>query len=150
MFSSDAKSFLDPVNTMGATGGLAHEFRRRFPTAYQEYLKHIHSGLLTIGNPTWCDSVSTSGRPARIVFFPTKDKNLAKDSEMAWIESGLDSLLQTLEKSDNLDDWFPMATPALGCGLGGLPWDPVCDTIIEKFSPMLTKNKKTLYLYKPW
>jgi len=60
------------------------------------------------------------------ICFPTKIVP-QKRSELVWIEDGLSDLRQLIPTL-----WIKsLALPALGCGLGGLPWREV-RSLIEK------------------
>jgi O-acetyl-ADP-ribose deacetylase (regulator of RNase III) len=63
----------------------------------------------------------TSGEPERyVIHFPTKN-HFRNPARLEYIEQGLVDLAEVI------DTWkFPsVALPALGCGLGGLPREPV-------------------------
>lgn len=136
MFASGASALVNPVNTEGVMGkGLALEFKRRFPEAAAEYVKACEEKRLEVGNVLLCAKQS----PA-IIHFPTKIK-WRNPSKLHYIDSTLLMLWSILQSGD-----YPsVAIPALGCGLGGLPWPEVRNLIVW----YLEKLDITVYLYPP-
>lgn len=130
IFQDDAIYIANPVNCQGVSGaGLANEFARRYPKAQAEYEGYCRDGFLAPGWPL---------RIGRIWYFPTKD-DWRLHSRLEWIQSGLRVIADTLGEHDSI------AIPALGCGLGGLPWDAVSASVRVE----LEGTGADVRLYKP-
>lgn len=79
--------------------------------------------------------------PEYIVNFPTKN-DWREDSKLVYIKQGLPSLRRWMEK-----ERIPsIAIPALGCGLGGLPWANVEPLIRRELGPL---QNVLIELYPP-
>lgn len=127
IFEAPVEALVNPVNTVGVAGaGLAKMFRERFPENHREYVAACATHRLVVGriHATLIEESSSTLR--WIVNFPTK-KHWKNPSRMEWVFYGLLDLhrfvCDTPIKS--------IAVPALGAGLGGLPW-PAVRTEIEK------------------
>lgn len=122
IFDADVQALVNPVNCVGIAGkGLAAEFKRRYPDNHRSYVAACKDKRLRPGRVLCClvrDSTPSGLRT--IANFATKDHWRAK-SDLAWIERGLRSLVETAEGLNIRS----IAIPALGCGLGGLLWDDV-------------------------
>lgn len=116
IFDSSAECLVNPVNCVGVMGkGLALEFKKRYPMYFQHYKNQCSSKLICPGFvDLWKDD------KVGIVSFPTKD-HWKKGSKLDYIILGLLNL-EKLLVSERIDS---IALPALGCGLGGLPWGQV-------------------------
>ncbi len=106
-----------PVNTMGIAGaGLAKQWAIQYPGEHRLYVIACKDKRLSTG-----DILLVTSAPTRLFLcFPTKIVPRNR-SELAWIENGLSELkrlIPTLRIKS-------LAVPALGCGLGGLPWKDV-------------------------
>ena len=140
LFESGCEALVNTVNCIGVMGaGLAFAFRKKFPQMNQDYIKickakALRPGLMHI----WTNS---EGNPKYIINFPTKDD--LSPSKLKYITSGLDKLKQVVESRGIKS----IAIPALGCGLGGLPWG-VVQTHIENFAKSLPEDTKVL-IYEP-
>jgi len=131
LFASGAEAFVNPVNCVGVAGkGLALEFKRRFPDNYAAYRLACEEAALRVGRPVVFELpvMRPRRRPWFIINFPTKD-HWRRPSRLEWIESGLEFLLADVRQLSILS----IAMPALGCGLGGLPWSEV-RPLIEHFA----------------
>ena len=140
LFESGCEALVNTVNCIGIMGaGLAAAFKKRFPKMNQAYIKVCKSNALRPGlmhiweNPEW--------NPKYIINFPTKDD--LSPSKLEYVTQGLDKLKQVVESREIKS----IAIPALGCGLGGLPWD-VVKTHIENFADDLPEGTKVL-IYEP-
>lgn len=141
IFKSDCEAITNTVNCVGAMGaGLALAFKRRYPEMYKEYVEVCNKGELRPGkmhiweNPT--------GNPKYIINFPTKD-DFRKDSEMEYIINGLVALKDEIRARGIKS----IAIPALGSGLGNLPWDAV-KAHIKNFELMLPEVVRVV-VYEP-
>ena len=114
LFLSSAQTLSNPINCRAVMGGgLALEFRSRFPEMSQDYVQRCRRGEVRVGKPYVWRNLSGPF----VLNFPTKD-DWRDPSKLEHIEEGLRYLV---------DHCRPMgltslALPALGCGLGGLEW----------------------------
>lgn len=117
IFASKAQALVNPVNCKGKMGkGLALEFKRRYPRMFREYAELCRKGALKPGRVYFHPAPDA---PA-IVSFPTKD-DWRNPSRIEWIAEGL----QDLKRGMAAAGLESAAIPALGAGLGGLPWPDV-------------------------
>lgn len=115
---SDA--IINTVNTVGVMGkGLALQFKKAFPENFKEYKKACDDHSMVTGK-VLSVSLNSMSPPFFIINFPTKAHWKGK-SKLEYIEQGLDSLKAEVKRL-NLKS---VAIPALGSGLGGLPWQDV-------------------------
>ena len=117
LFRSSAQTITNPINCRGAMGGgLALEFRRRFPEMFQDCVQRCRRGEVRTGKPyVWQNQ---SGQA--VLNFPTKD-DWRDSSRIEHIEQGLRYLVGHYQEMGITS----LALPALGCGLGGLGWGAV-------------------------
>ena len=127
LFDSSAQALVNPVNTVGVMGaGLAKEFKLRFPLNFALYAGACSKGLVKTGSMF---ITQVEGASAQwIVNFPTK-QHWRDRSKLEWIRAGLVDLRRFIEKN-SVDS---IAIPALGAGLGGLPWCAVKREIENAF-----------------
>lgn len=130
----EAACLVNPTNAKGVDGGgLALEFRRRFPansTDYRRSPPRAGSVFMTSDN-----LVPGRDQIVWIANFSTKD-DWRNPSRLEWIDSGLIDLKQQL-----LAKHIPsVAIPALGCGLGELPWGNVLALIRMHFDDDLIRT----------
>ena len=123
LLDDPAKALVNPVNCVGVMGrGLAKEFKARFPDNFQKYEAACAAAFVFLGSMFVTE---TGGKI--IVNFPTK-QHWRNPSRMAWITTGLAALRAEII-ARNIRS---VAVPALGCGLGGLPW-PGVRMLIERY-----------------
>ncbi len=126
ILEDNAVMLVCPVNCLGIMGaGLAKQFKVRFPVASSEYIDAAKAGYVSPGGVLVCSALGSepfaTGDNAlyMIAFAATKDHWL-NPSELEWVESIIDLLVAIV------NDGIPsIAVPALGCGLGGLPYNLV-------------------------
>lgn len=135
-------ALVNPVNTVGAMGrGLALQFKRRYPEMDREYRRLCNAGLLQPGHVFFHSVAPPGAMPEWVVSFPTK-QHWRNPSRMDWIRDGLADLYDQLKQRSITS----VAIPALGAGLGGLPWAPVRECIIAAAdeNPSITTTIITL------
>ncbi|MFA5698303.1 MAG: macro domain-containing protein [Sphaerochaeta sp.] len=117
LFDEDVEALVNAVNCVGVMGGgIALQFKDRFPENYHEYEAACKSNVVTLGT-MFVHETGSLFNPKYIINFPTKGhwQNLSRLSD---IEEGLKDLANVI-KQHNISS---IALPALGCGLGGLSW----------------------------
>jgi O-acetyl-ADP-ribose deacetylase (regulator of RNase III) len=128
LFESQAQTLVNAVNCVGVMGkGIAEQFKRRFPTMFDDYKQRCKRKDVRLGEPyLYRDS---SG--IQIVNFPTKD-HWRSPSRIADVEHGLNYLVE------HAAEWSiaSLALPALGCGNGGLEWYDVGSLIYRKLNTL--------------
>lgn len=148
MFESQADALVNPINCVGTMGaGLAREFKRRFPGLNDHYVAAAARREVKVGRILVFPTLDQSGRGPRYIFnFPTKDQ-WRNPSQLEWIVSGLVNLSEVCEDLKVQS----IAIPALGCGLGGLDWEPVKDAISHAFRSTFDHRRGllTVYVYPP-
>ena len=122
----DSLAIINPVNCEGVMGrGLAQQFSRAYPAMVGEYRSICSSNLLRPGTVYIHTVAQHPAKPEYVVSFPTKN-HWRNPSQLAWIRSGMNDLMQQLD-SNQISS---VAIPALGSGLGGLHWPTVRAEII--------------------
>lgn len=135
IFTSFSMALVNPVNTLGVMGnGLAKQFKINYPENYKKYVNKCNQGF-NIG-----EIFITTEKSKLILNFPTKT-HWQLPSKIEYIQLGLITLKNIIEKYHVMS----IAIPALGTGLGNLPWNTVHDlmltelqytpSVIEIFSP---------------
>ena len=115
--ATDLAAIVNPVNCVGVMGkGLAAKFAIQYPRMVTQYHEACKSKTLDIGNPQvlW---VGTERMPHYVINLATKD-HWRNPSRLDWIDRGLCGLYQKLAA----EGIGSVGIPALGSGLGGLPW----------------------------
>jgi O-acetyl-ADP-ribose deacetylase (regulator of RNase III) len=129
IFRSECEALVCPVNVVGVMGaGLALAVAKRWPLLVPAYQAACQTRRLRIG-AIWTFPVRTG--PRLVVCFPTKG-DWRKPSRMEFIDAGLLSLVEMIAR-DGIES---IAMPALGCGLGGLPWREVEPRIVRALEPL--------------
>lgn len=126
IFDLKVDALVNPVNCVGVMGkGLALEFKNRFPNNFTAYAERCKEGLL---KPGTVFTYHEKNLIQNVIIFNFPTKNHWKDpSQMEYITSGLVSLIKEI----NIHQPKTIAIPALGCGLGGLPWTHVQSVLME-------------------
>lgn len=154
MFLSSMQTLTISVNTQGIMGkGLALRTKNQFPDVYVKYQDACRHKMLT-GNSPWLYKrerlmdVELADAPERFqnlrscrwfLLFATK-RGWRHDSRIEDIDAGLQWLEHNYEK-ENVES---LAMPALGCGLGGLPWAEVGPLMCRVLSRL--KIRSAIYL----
>ena len=118
IFEDVAEALVNPVNCMGVDrAGLALEFRNRYPNNHNKYVLACDLGKLQLGKVLTYDS-NTPGPHRYIINFPTKN-HWRNSTQITSIRAGLQALVLEINRLEIKS----IAIPALGTGLGGLPWN---------------------------
>lgn len=139
IFESSLQTIVNPVNCVGVMGGgLAKEFKARYPKMFLLYKMKCDEGAIVPG------ALDYHAAPApwehSILNFPTK-MDWKDPSEYSYIRAGLEAFTkQYKELGIN-----SIAFPALGAGLGGLDWHNV-QLMMEKY---LTPLDISIEIYPP-
>lgn len=120
LLEDDAQALVNTVNTVGVMGkGIALQFKQRFPANFMAYAQACKLGQVQTGRMFVTESGELTG-PRWVVNFPTK-QHWRDPSRMEWVVDGLQDLRGLLISNAVAS----IALPALGAGLGGLPWAAV-------------------------
>lgn len=120
LLEDDAHALVNTANTVGVMGkGIALQFKQRFPANFAAYAQACKLGQVQTGRMFITEPGELAG-PRWVVNFPTK-QHWRDPSRMEWVVDGLQDLRSFL-----VNNAVPsIALPALGAGLGGLPWAAV-------------------------
>ena len=126
IFDSDCDAIVNTINCVGVMGGgLAAQFRQRFPEMNEAYEIQCGEGIIRPGRMwVWHGG---GDHDKYLVNFPTKD-HWKDPSKLEYIEDGLRDLRHAL----HVLGIKSIAIPPLGCGLGGLKWDDV-EPLIKQY-----------------
>lgn len=141
---ADVEAIVNPVNTKGVMSlGLAAQFKEAYPAMFLEYRASCRRGEIKVGivHP-WATLFTHPKQPRWIISFPTK-QHWKDPSQIEWIDDGLSSLRATITRLRITS----IAVPALGCGLGGLPWPEVRALIEAKLGDLPDVE---VWLYPPF
>ena len=140
--ATDLVALINPVNCVGIMGGgLAKQFAEKYPEIIPQY--QVACGIRTL--TTECVHISLlSGRdlPWYVISLATK-YHWRNPSKIEWVDAGLKNLYKQLNEK-NIPS---VGVPALGCGLGGLPWDDV-KKLIEHHANRYPTIKTVIYFPK--
>ena len=120
LFAEDADALVNAVNCIGVMGGgIAAQFKKRFPENCTAYEKACESGELRLGRVFVYETGAQAG-PKFIVNFPTLHAP-GDASRLEDVEAGLADLERVIRERGIRS----IAIPGLGCGAGGLDWEDV-------------------------
>lgn len=128
LLRSGLEALVNPVNCVGVMGaGLAAQFKREYGGMFLAYKLDCLRGEVRPGRMHVVRTQRVRpADPRYIINFPTKN-HWGDLSEIGDIKAGLIDLRVTIRNYGISS----IAVPALGCGLGGLKWPPVQESIIE-------------------
>jgi len=139
LFATDAPVLVCPVNTVGTLGGgLAREFKRRFPFCAAPYARACREDAFGLGQAL---VVKAPRRELYVVHVATKE-HWRRPSTLAYVAQALDALAATIADRG----FAAVALPALGCGLGGLAFADVRPQMETK----LRDTRARVVVYEPW
>lgn len=147
IFNTKCQAIICPTNSVGVMGaGLAKKFKdkKEYNEANAAYTKACMSGQIAPGS-CWVYILNTDDCtvPCSYVIYLATKFHYSDESKLEWIENGLINLSKTLL----FYDIKSVALPAIGCGLGGLPYPTVEMFVKEVFGN--DSRKKTIELYAP-
>ena len=145
IFDSGAAALVNPVNCVGISGaGLAKAVALRYPQWAAAYKAAAKRGEIRIGH-VWRHAADIAIDAPLIYALPTK-RHWREPSRLEDVAAGLEALAVDVCHSE-----FPptsLALPAVGCGLGSLPWGQV-RPLIEAAAERMERAGVTVYLYPP-
>lgn len=143
MFAEEVDALVNPVNCVGVMGaGLALEFKKRWPRYESAYANDCRMGRMCMTQPMLYPDHWPSGCPVKLISFPTKN-HWRDRSNLDDVGYGLDKLGTILRA--HTFDIRTVAIPALGCGLGGLPWTEVNNLIHQMLASYVPDTDIRLY-----
>jgi O-acetyl-ADP-ribose deacetylase (regulator of RNase III) len=141
LLDADAEALVNAVNCVGVMGkGIALQFKRAYPDVFLRYQAACRAGQVVIGQMFVVERKG-AGNPGYIVHFPTK-RDWRNASRLEDIQAGLVDLVTTIQHLNIRS----IATPALGCGNGGLDWSVVRPCIETSLSMVPDVH---VWLYAP-
>lgn len=142
IFTSGAEILVCPTNALGVFGaGLAKAFWKshRWGAACRRYARDCKSGLISEGSV-----VCYPGQGEFTVAFAATKGDWRKPSRREIIVScvrGLDGVIDMMLPES-------IAVPALGCGLGGLEWQPVLH-LLEGLASWPLASRTRVMIFAP-
>jgi O-acetyl-ADP-ribose deacetylase (regulator of RNase III) len=124
VFNVKSQTIVNTVNCVGVMGGgLALEFRLRYPDMYEDYINRCQQKQVRVDRPYLYRGYEWPW----IMNFATKN-HWKYPSKMEWIEQGLTYFVNNYERGQIES----IAFPKLGCDRGGLNWNDV-QKVMEKY-----------------
>ena len=126
ILQSDAACIVIPVNCIGVMGkGLAHQFKKAHPGAYERYKYKCRKEMLKPGGIIFEQIIGLrgdgAGTPRIACLVATKNHWRSNPSELHWIIEILKNLSNAIDEGRIQS----IAVPRIGCGHGGLRWSVV-------------------------
>jgi O-acetyl-ADP-ribose deacetylase (regulator of RNase III) len=130
LLEAQVDALVNTVNTEGVMGkGIALQFKKAFPSSYEEYRRECDAGRVQVGKVLVCRLGTLV--PRYIIQFPTK-KHWRNPSKIEYVKTGLVDLVEQVKKLGIRS----IAVPPLGCGNGGLAWADVYPLLEAAFEPL--------------
>jgi O-acetyl-ADP-ribose deacetylase (regulator of RNase III) len=130
LLDARTEALVNTVNTQGTMGkGIALQFKKSFPESFTLYARACKRGEVEVGKMLVYQTARDA--PRYVIHFPTK-KHWRDPSELSYVRDGLVDLVAQVRAFKIRS----IAIPALGCGLGGLPWDDVRPLIEVAFQAL--------------
>lgn len=140
LFKHSLHALVNPVNTVGVMGkGLALAFKKKFPSNFQCYEVACRYGQVQTGR--MFVTQDPAGQPEWIINFPTK-QHWRNPTHIDWVTTGLDHLRDVLVNNQIRS----VGIPAIGAGLGGLPWPMVKKEIVARLGDL---EGIDIYVFEP-
>jgi O-acetyl-ADP-ribose deacetylase (regulator of RNase III) len=141
LLEAETEALVNAVNTVAVMGkGIALQFKKKFPAMYREYERACAAGEVQLGKMHVVSVGGLAGGPRWIINFPTKG-HWRSPSQMGDVESGLKDLVHVIHELQIKS----ISIPALGCGLGGLPWLEVRSKLENAFADVTA----TVLIFEP-
>jgi O-acetyl-ADP-ribose deacetylase (regulator of RNase III) len=126
LFKTHKQTIINTINCKGVMGaGIALRCKELYPEVYRDYVQRCAQNLVHPGEPY----LYQRDRLPWVLNFPTKD-HWRNPSKIEYISDGL----RYLEEHYQAWGITSLATPALGCGNGGLHWAQVGPLMFHYFS----------------
>ena len=131
IFAQDTQAYVNPVNSVGVMGkGLALQFKTHYPDMFLHYQNACRRGLVTPARPLIYQLPHLTG-PKYIINLATK-RHWRDKSRILDIHTGLAALVEEINRLSITS----IAIPAIGAGLGGIPWPEVVVAIEQHLSSL--------------
>lgn len=116
LFKLDVPAIAHGCNCEGSMGGgIAVEFRDRFPEMYDEYVERCSDGRFPLGGIfVWVES-------SPVVYNLATQQRSGRDADLAAIRTAVVAALADAETRGLIR----LGVPKLGAGIGGLRWEDV-------------------------
>lgn len=150
IFYAEVDALVNPINCKGVSGaGLALKMKKKYPENQQSLTRHCDSEGMNFGEiyPVYLFARPTD-KPQYIINLPTKyhwrDRSLLED-----VAIGVDAMVDWLryQRRKATDPIETVAVPALGCGLGGLPWVEVLKMMTKRLGGLPEVEFKVFFPY---
>ena len=124
IFAIDADAYAHGINNLGTMGaGIASQFKKKYPSMFEQYQKMCQSKELNLGDVFFY----RSQKKPSVINIVTQ--NNLHSADLSAVEKGFEKIIS------NYKVWAvkKIAIPEIGCGLGNLLWKNVDDLIKQYF-----------------
>jgi len=124
---------LHGCNAQGVMGsGVAKAIRSTFPEAYVDYMKrYTKNNGLTLGSVVFAE-ITTHGKLPEYVANCITQQFYGKDGKRYASLDAIRNAFMLVTEFCDLRDISVVATPKIGCGLGGLSWSNEVKDVMER------------------